>query len=60
MDGDITNNNDVIGAVKVNGINCVQCSTTTEIYTPDKYLGEAYDFEVTYQTYLSDVAGGCI
>ena len=49
---------DVIGMVKVNGVSYVQCSTTTKTYTPDKYLGEAYDFEGTYQTYLSDVAGG--
>ena len=56
-----TDNNDmidVIGMVKVNGISYVQCSTNTKLYTPDKYLGEAYDFEGTYQTYLSDVASG--
>lgn len=56
-----TNDNDVIdviGMVKVDDITYVQCSTTTEIYTPNKYLGEAYDFEGTYQTHLSDVAGG--
>ena len=27
-------------------------------YTPDKYLGKAYDFEGTYQTHLCDVASG--
>lgn len=49
---------DVIGMVKYSGANYVQCSTSTKAYTPDKYLGEAYDFEGTYQTHLSDVAGG--
>lgn len=48
----------VIGMVKYDGANFVQCSTTTKVYTPDKYLGEAYDFEGTYQTNFSDVAGG--
>ena len=58
---DTTNDNDlidVIGMVKVDGISYVQCSTNTKLYTPDKYLGEAYDFEGTYQTHLSDVASG--
>ena len=41
-----------------NGENYVQCSTTTKAYTPDKYLGEASDFEGTYNTYLSEFAGG--
>ena len=27
-------------------------------YTPDEYLGNAYDFEGTYQTYFSDSAAG--
>lgn len=49
---------DVIGMVKYNGANYVQCSTSTTAYTPDKYLGEAYDFEGTYQIFFSDVAGG--
>ena len=56
-----TNNNDVIdiiGMVKYGGANYVQCSTTTKAYTPDKYLGEASDFEGTYNTYLSEFAGG--
>ena len=49
---------DVIGMVKYNGANYVQCSTSVKTYTPDEYLGEAYDFEGTYKTYLSDLAGG--
>ncbi len=49
---------DVIGLVKVNGINYVQCSTNTKVYTPDKYLGNASDYEGTYQTNFSDIAGG--
>ncbi len=49
---------DVIGMVKVNGINYVQCSTNTKVYTPDEYLGNAYDFEGTYQTYFSDSTAG--
>ena len=49
---------DVIGMVKYGGANYVQCSTTTKAYTPDKYLGEASDFEGTYNTYLSEFAGG--
>lgn len=49
---------DVIGMVKYNGASYVQCSTTTQLYTQDKYLGDASDFEGTYQTYLKDVAGG--
>lgn len=47
---------DVIGMVKVNGVNYVQCSTNNKVYTPDEYLGNACDFEGTYQTYLSDIA----
>lgn len=49
---------DVIGMVKYGGANYIQCSTTTKTYTPDKYLGEAYDFEGTYQTNFSDIVGG--
>ncbi len=49
---------DVIGMIKYNGANYMQCSTNTKLYTPDKYLGEAYDFEGTYQTHHSEVAGG--
>ena len=49
---------DVIGMVKYNGASYVQYSTTTQLYTPDKYLGDASDFEGTYQTYLKDVSGG--
>lgn len=46
---------DVIGMVKYGGANYVQCSTTATAYTPDKYLGKAYDFEGTYQMdYLSE------
>lgn len=47
---------DVIGMVKYGGANYVQCSTTTKAYTPDKYLGEAYDFEGTF--HLKDGVGG--
>ena len=54
----INNHGDIIGTVKYNGAYYVQCSTNTKIYTPDKYLGEALDFEGTYQTYLSEFAGG--
>ena len=53
-----SNAGDVIGMVKYNGANYVQCSTSVKAYTPHEYLGEAYDFEGTYQTYLRDVAGG--
>ena len=53
-----SNVGDVIGMVKYNGANYVQCSTSVKTYTPDEYLGEAYDFEGTYKTYLSDLAGG--
>ena len=49
---------DVIGMVKYGGSNYVQCSTNSKVYTPDKYLGEAYEFEGTYRIHLSDVAGG--
>ena len=45
-----------IGMIKYGGANYVQCSTTTKAYTPDKYLGEAYDFEGTFQ--LKDGVGG--
>ena len=47
---------DVIGTVKVNGVNYVQCSTATQVYTPDICLGNASDFEGTYQTFLRDSA----
>ncbi len=53
-----SNLGDVIGMVKYKGANYVQCSTSTKVYTPDKYLGEAYNFEGTYQTHLSDIVGG--
>ena len=49
---------DRIGMVKYGGDNYVQCSTTTKAYTPDKYLGEAYDFEGTYQIGFEDIVGG--
>ncbi len=49
---------DVIGMVKYGGANYVQCSTTAKSYTPDKYLGEANDFEGTYQTGFDNIAGG--
>ncbi len=49
---------DVIGMVKYGGANYVQCSTSTKIYTPEKYLGEANDFEGTYQTGFDDIVGG--
>lgn len=49
---------DVIGTVKVDGVSYVQCSTDTKVYTPGEYLGNAYDFEGTYQMYLSDIAKG--
>ncbi len=51
---------DVIGMVKYGGANYVQlqCSTSTKTYTPDKYLGEAYDFEGTYQNRFDDIVGG--
>ena len=45
-----------IGMIKYGGANYVQCSTTTKIYTPDKHLGEAYDFEGTF--HLKDGVGG--
>ena len=51
---------DVIGIVKYNGVNYVQLQnyTSTKKYTPNEYLGEAINFEGTYQRYLSEVAGG--
>lgn len=49
---------DVIGMVKYGGANYVQCSTTTKAYTPDKYLGEAEDYEGTYQNDFEDIVGG--
>lgn len=54
----LDNMGDIIGMVKYNGENYVQCSTTTKAYTPDKYLGEASDFEGTYHIYLSEFSGG--
>lgn len=64
-----SNAGDVIGMVKYNGANYVQCSTNTQIsteiypetvtvYTPGKYLGEAEDFEGTYQNDFDDIVGG--
>ena len=49
---------DIIGAVKYGGSYYVQCRTSVKAYTPGEYLGEAHDFEGTYQTYLSELAGG--
>lgn len=45
-----------IGMIKYGGANYVQCSTSTKAYTPDKHLGEAYDFEGTF--HLKDGVGG--
>ena len=45
-----------IGMIKYGGANYVQCSTNTKAYTPDKHLGEAYDFEGTF--HLKDGVGG--
>lgn len=53
-----TNKGDFIGMVRFGGANYVQCSTNTKAYTPDKYLGEALDFEGSYQIHHSEVAGG--
>lgn len=52
-----------IGAVEVSGVKYLQCSTNTKVYTPDKYLGKASDFEGTYQEGslqipMSDIAEG--
>ena len=44
-----SDNREFVGMVKYGGANYVQCSTSTTVYTPDKYLGEAYDFEGTFQ-----------
>jgi len=51
---------DRIGIVKYGGANYVQlqCSTSSKAYTPDKYLGEAEDFEGTYQNDFEDIVGG--
>ena len=49
---------DVIGMVKYNGEIYAQNTTTTKTYTPNEYLGEASDFEGTYQRYLSETSGG--
>lgn len=49
---------DFIGMVKYNGANYVQCSTSTKAYTPNEYLGEANDFDGSYQIHQSKVAGG--
>lgn len=54
----INTDSDVIGMVKYGGENYVQCSTNGNAYTPDKYLGEASDFEGSYQVYFSDISGG--
>lgn len=54
-----TDSGDRIGMVRYGGANYVQCSTPTRAYTPDKYLGEAYDFEGTYQIDAhKDIVGG--
>ena len=51
---------DRIGIVKYGGANYVQlqCSTSSKAYTPDKYLGEAEDYEGTYQNDFEDIVGG--
>lgn len=43
---------DVIGMVRLNGANYVQCSTVGKEYTPKECLGRASDFEGTYQTFI--------
>ena len=51
---------DRIGIVKYGGANYVQlqCSKSSKAYTPDKYLGEAEDYEGTYQNDFEDIVGG--
>ena len=38
-----------VGMVQIEGVSYVQCSSIHEVYTPDEYLGDAEDFNGTYQ-----------
>lgn len=52
-----TNNEtvDMISSIKVNGVNYVQCSNVTQMYTPDTLLGDVTSFEGTYRIHIDDV-----
>ena len=41
----VDDDREFIATIKYNGANYVQCSTSTKAYTPNEYLGEAFDFE---------------
>lgn len=43
--------NDIIGSVKVDGVQYLQCSTDDTLFTADKYLGDAKDFEGSYKQF---------
>lgn len=43
--------NDMIGSVKVDGVQYLQCSTDATLFTADKYLGDAKDFEGSYKQF---------
>ncbi|MBQ8740557.1 MAG: hypothetical protein IJY79_03280 [Clostridia bacterium] len=45
---------DIIGSVKVDGIQYLQCSTDATLFTADKYLGDAKDFEGSYKQFSND------
>ena len=46
---------DVIGLVVIDGIQYVQFSVEETLFTPDKYIGDARDFDGTYKSHINDI-----
>lgn len=46
---------DMISSIEVDGVNYVQCSNVTQMYTPDTLLGDVTNFEGTYRIHIDDV-----
>ena len=46
---------DVLGTVVVDGIQYMQMFVDAELFTLDKYLGDAREFDGTYKTHINDI-----
>lgn len=47
---------DILGSVKVGGVQYLQCSADATLFTADKYLGDARNFEGSYKQFSDDFA----
>ncbi len=46
---------DWIGSVEVGGVQYIQCSADVSLFTADKYLGDATNFEGSYKQFSDDI-----